>query len=80
VGYGSHGKQERIQDLICQACGKKFTLRGDTVLYRLKTPIGKGSSSTGADGRRGGCLNVGEGAGDWGRDAADLADAGGDAC
>ena len=37
VGYGSHGKQERIQDLMCQACGKKFTLRGDTVLYRLKT-------------------------------------------
>jgi hypothetical protein len=27
VGYGSHGKQEKIQDLICQACGKKFTMR-----------------------------------------------------
>ncbi len=37
VGYGSHGKQEKIQDLICQACGKKFTVRRDTVLYRLKT-------------------------------------------
>jgi IS1 family transposase len=37
VGYGSHGKQERIQDLMCQACGKKFTVRRDTVLYRLKT-------------------------------------------
>jgi IS1 family transposase len=37
VGYGSHGKNERIQDLMCQACGKKFTLRRDTVLYRLKT-------------------------------------------
>lgn len=37
VGYGSHGKQEQIQDLICQACGKKFTVRRDTVLYRLKT-------------------------------------------
>jgi transposase-like protein/IS1 family transposase len=37
VGYGSHGKQEKIQDLVCQACGKKFTVRRDTVLYRLKT-------------------------------------------
>jgi len=37
VGYGSHGKHEKIQDLICQACGKKFTVRRDTVLYRLKT-------------------------------------------
>ena len=37
VGYGSHGKHERIQDLMCQACGKKFTVRRDTVLYRLKT-------------------------------------------
>jgi len=37
VGYGSHGKHEEIQDLMCQACGKKFTVRRDTVLYRLKT-------------------------------------------
>lgn len=37
VGYGHHGKYERIQDLRCQACGKKFTLRRDTVLYRLKS-------------------------------------------
>ena len=37
VGYGHHGKNERIQDLICQACGKKFTVRRDTVLYRLKS-------------------------------------------
>ena len=37
VGYGSHGKHEKIQDLMCQACGKKFTVRRDTVLYRLKT-------------------------------------------
>lgn len=37
VGYGSHGKREKIQDLMCQACKKKFTVRRDTVLYRLKT-------------------------------------------
>jgi len=37
VGYGYHGKNERIQDLMCQACGKKFTVRRDTVLYRLKS-------------------------------------------
>ena len=37
VGYGFHGKHERIQDLMCQACKKKFTVRRDTVLYRLKT-------------------------------------------
>ncbi len=37
VGYRSHGKNERIQDLMCQACGWKFTVRRDTVLYRLKT-------------------------------------------
>jgi transposase-like protein len=37
VGYSSHGKHEKIQDLMCQACGKKFTVRRDTVLYRLKS-------------------------------------------
>jgi IS1 family transposase/transposase-like protein len=37
VGYGSHGKQEPIQDLKCQACRKKFTSRKNTILYRLKT-------------------------------------------
>jgi hypothetical protein len=37
VGYGSHGKHEKIQDLMCQACKKKFSVRRDTVLYRLKT-------------------------------------------
>jgi transposase-like protein len=37
VGYGSHGKNERIQDIRCQACGCKFTTRRDTPLYRLKT-------------------------------------------
>ena len=37
VEYGSHGKQEQIRDLKCQACGKKFTSRKNTILYRLKT-------------------------------------------
>ena len=36
VGYGSHGKHEKIQDLMCQACGKKFTIGRDTVRYCLK--------------------------------------------
>ena len=34
---GHHGKHEWIQDLKCQACGLKFTVRRHTVLYRLKT-------------------------------------------
>ena len=37
VGYGTHGKQESIQDFKCQACGKKFTARRNTILYRLKS-------------------------------------------
>jgi IS1 family transposase/transposase-like protein len=37
VRNGRHGKHEAIQDLKCQACGKKFTVRRNTVLYRLKT-------------------------------------------
>jgi hypothetical protein len=37
VADGHHGKYERIQDLKCQACGYKFTVRRHTVLYRLKT-------------------------------------------
>jgi IS1 family transposase len=37
VGDGTHGKYERIQDLRCQFCHKKFTVRRHTVLYRLKT-------------------------------------------
>jgi len=40
VGYGFHGKQEQIQDFKCQACGKKFTSRKNTILYRLKTHSG----------------------------------------
>jgi IS1 family transposase len=40
VGYGSHGKQELIRDLKCQACRIKFTSRKNTILYRLKTKSG----------------------------------------
>jgi IS1 family transposase len=38
VGYGGRGQQEYIQDLKCQACQTKFSVRYGTVLYRLKTP------------------------------------------
>jgi IS1 family transposase len=41
VADGHHGKYERIQDLKCQACGHKFTVRRHTVLYRLKTRSGR---------------------------------------
>jgi IS1 family transposase len=37
VGYGYHGKCERIQDLYCQACHRKISVRRYTMLYRLKT-------------------------------------------
>jgi IS1 family transposase len=37
VGYGSHGLYEAIPDLRCQFCVKKFSVRRNTVLYRLKT-------------------------------------------
>jgi transposase-like protein len=46
VSYGTHGRQEVIQDLFCQACrhtlalagsAREFTVRRHTVLYRLKT-------------------------------------------
>ena len=40
VGYGTHGSQEAIQDFKCQACGKKFTARRNTILYRLKSHSG----------------------------------------
>ena len=40
VWDGSHGKYEEIRDLKCQACGKKFTIRKTTLLYRLKTQSG----------------------------------------
>ncbi len=37
IGYGSHGKYERIPDFFCQECESKFTIRKHTLLYRLKT-------------------------------------------
>jgi hypothetical protein len=37
VWDGRHGKHEEIRDLRYQACGKKFTSRKNTILYRLKT-------------------------------------------
>jgi transposase-like protein len=37
IGYGHHGKGERIQDFFCQACQKKVTSRWGTIMYRLKT-------------------------------------------
>jgi transposase-like protein/IS1 family transposase len=37
VGYDHHGRAEPIQDLFCQACQHKFTVRRHTPLYRLKT-------------------------------------------
>jgi hypothetical protein len=36
VGDGTHGR-DQIQDLVCQACGRKFSVRRDTALYRLRT-------------------------------------------
>lgn len=36
VGDGTHGKHTLIQDLKCQACGRKFTVRRNTLMYRLK--------------------------------------------
>lgn len=41
VGYGRHGKTDAIQDLRCQACGRKFSVRWGTALYRLKTSATK---------------------------------------
>ena len=38
--WGRHGLHEEIQDFKCQACGKKFTARRNTVLYRLKSHSG----------------------------------------
>lgn len=40
VGYGTHGTQEVIRDFKCQACGKKFTARRNTILYWLKSHSG----------------------------------------
>jgi len=74
VGYGSHGKHEKVQDL-----GKKFTVQRDTVLYRLKTHSEKVVQALGTDGRRGRYLDVREGDGDRGGEAVHVADACGDA-
>ena len=41
VGYGRHGKTDAIQDLRCQACGRKFSVRRGTAPYRLKTSSAK---------------------------------------
>ena len=41
VGYGRHGKIDVIQDLRCQACGRKISVRWGTALYRLKTSSAK---------------------------------------
>lgn len=37
VGYGHHGCHDPIQDLYCQACKRKFSVRRHTALYGLKT-------------------------------------------
>jgi transposase-like protein len=37
VGIGMHETQKVIQDFKCQACGKKFTARRNTILYQLKS-------------------------------------------
>ncbi|HNB53535.1 MAG TPA: hypothetical protein PK530_16415 [Anaerolineales bacterium] len=39
VGNGKRGQRQDIQDRKCQACGKKFTSRLHTPLYRLKTDL-----------------------------------------
>jgi IS1 family transposase/transposase-like protein len=38
VADGHHGRSDRIQDFVCQACGSKVTARWGTALYQLKTP------------------------------------------
>jgi hypothetical protein len=40
VGYGRHGVHEEIRDFKYQACGKKFTARQNTILYRLMSYSG----------------------------------------
>jgi IS1 family transposase/transposase-like protein len=37
IADGHHGRHEPIQDLYCQACRRKFSVRRHTPLYRLKT-------------------------------------------
>lgn len=38
IGHGRHGKHEPIQDLLCNACNHKFSIRRNTALFRLHTP------------------------------------------
>ena len=38
IGHGRHGKHEPIQDLLCNACNHKFSVRRNTALFRLHTP------------------------------------------
>jgi len=38
VADGHHGRTERIQDFVCQACGKRASARWGTALFQLKTP------------------------------------------
>jgi IS1 family transposase len=38
IAYGAHGQRERISDLLCQACGTKFSAHRGSALYGLKTP------------------------------------------
>jgi IS1 family transposase/transposase-like protein len=38
VANGHHGKNQPVEDLKCQLCGTKITIRRNTPLFRLKTP------------------------------------------
>jgi IS1 family transposase len=38
VADGHHGRTDRIQDFVCQACGCRVSARWGTALYQLKTP------------------------------------------
>ncbi len=38
VGYGHHGQTDPTQDLYCQACHHKFSVRRHTALYHSRTP------------------------------------------
>jgi hypothetical protein len=40
VGYGRHGKTDTIQDLRCQACGRKISARWGTCAGYLSHPPG----------------------------------------
>jgi hypothetical protein len=54
ISYGGYGKDEWIQDLYCDACQHKFTVRRDTALYQLKTP----SAAEAADAEQGRSISV----------------------